>query len=136
MNIQHACKFCSAPVTLELGEEMLEFFNLDYWKSLSACNRCADYREKKRGLIDRIVDRSVVWLRHQNHQLRLNETEAEELRKSIVGATQKYADLICKFYRHHFSWEPDFAQQIMDNPVNTMRILSFFEGSISRKRTQ
>lgn len=132
MKIQHTCKFCSTPVTLEIDDGAVEFFGLDYWKGLAACNRCADYREKKRGLTDRLVGYSVDWSRHQTKQVLLGEKELERLKESIIASTKKYADLVCRFNRIPSVWQQDFAQQVMDMPHKTMFILGFYERNISR----
>ncbi len=135
MRIQHTCKFCSSPVTLEMDEAGVEYFGLEFWKSLSACNRCADYREKKRGITERLVGYSVDWSRHQNKQVPLGEKELNRLMESIIASTKKYADLVCRFNRIPSLWQQDFAQQIMDMPHKTMTILGFYERNIIRTHT-
>jgi hypothetical protein len=133
MNIQHTCKFCSAPVTLELNDAMLAFMRLDRWKSFAACNRCADFREMKRNLIEQLLRCVSDWYRYQEKQIILKEPAIEKLRLAIVELTRKFAQLVCGFHRSHFIWEPDFAQQIMDKPVKTLTCLSIYENGVRRK---
>jgi|SRR6266849_276129 len=132
MRIQHTCKFCSAPIFLEMDKDGVEYFGLEFWKSLAACNRCADFRERKRTLIDRLLRYSVQWMRNENGQLPLGEKELNRLKESIISSTKKYAELVCRFYRIPSIWQEDFAQQIMNMPHKTMQILSFYERGISR----
>jgi hypothetical protein len=132
MKIEHTCKFCSAPITLEMDDDGDICFGLDYLKSIAACNRCADYREKRRSLIDRLINHSIEWSRAKTKQLPLGPQEMDKLKEAIISATKKYSDLCCRFKRIQSVWEYDFAQQIMDQPHKTMQILSFYERNLGR----
>jgi len=97
-------------------------FNLDYWKSLAACNRCADFREKKRSLIDFIIAWSIHWSRHLNKQYTLSKEQVDRMSATITACTQKYADLLCTFHRTPHSWTQEFADDIMREPTKLFTI--------------
>jgi len=133
MTIQHKCKFCGAPVTLEMDDDGVEYFGLAYWKSLAACNRCADFREKKRALEGQLVEYATNWNRHKLKQIILKAADMENLMESIVKGTKRYADLVCRFYRLPSEWNKDFSEQILDMPHKAIQILRFYERQISRR---
>ncbi len=134
MILKHKCKFCAIPLDLELDDDGAESFNLEFLKSLAACNRCADFREKKRILQDRLLDRALEWNRHRLKQVPLNSTDLEKVRSSIVNATKKYAGLVCDFNRVQSLWNEDFAQQIFDQPHKTFSILTVYERGITKSK--
>lgn len=132
MKIDHICKFCAVPVSLEIDDAALEFFTLEYWKSLAACNRCADFKSRKRTLVDKLLEKSVVIQRHKLKQSPLSNEDYGRVHQSIESATKKFSELICKFYRKRHVWHQDFVQQILDMPEKTMTILNLFERSIEK----
>lgn len=131
MKIPHKCKFCSASITIELDDSILEFVNLEIWKSFEACNRCADFLESKRKLTKLIDEAALEWSWNKSRK-----ESAERLRQSLVSLTQKFAALVCNFHHSHTIWEPDFAQQIMDQPMKSLRILNYYESAIRKRPAQ
>ena len=132
MTLNHKCKFCQCPVVLEMDDSAVDYFGLEFWKSLAACNRCADYREKKRRLQEQLVDHSVKWARHKMKQVPLNEADVARLMELVEKCTKKYADLVCRFNHVQSLWQQDFMQQILDMPGKTLRILHFYERDIAK----
>ncbi len=131
MTIQHKCKFCSCPITLDIVDESM--FKLEYWKSLAACNRCADFREVRRRLVETLIACSIELSRYAEFLKTTNgEKKRERLWSLIVAVTKKYASLVCAFYSVPSEWHESFAQEIMDKPSKTVMILSVYERSVAR----
>lgn len=135
MTIQHHCKFCHAPVNLEIEQEGLnvfEGFSVGFLKSIAACNRCADYREKKRGLTEKLAAYLVDWARDQSKQVRLGDAERKNLIESIEFNARKYSELVHRFHRIKFEWDPALVQLLMDRPNHTTAVLAMYERTVAR----
>ncbi len=132
---QHHCKFCGTPITLKIEQEGLnafEGFSLEFLKSIAACNRCADYREKKRAIEERLAGLMTDWARDKSKQVRLGDAERKNLLESIEFNARKYSELVHRFYRIKFEWDPAFVQLLMERPDRTMAVLALIERMISR----
>lgn len=132
MKVQHHCKFCRAPVTLEIDDAILEIYTLDSWKAMAACNRCADFLVKKHRLIDLVAGNAIQWSRHKMEQNPLDREQQEKLRVSLEAFLKTFCAHICEFYRVQFTFENDFTIQIMERPWKFGAMMKFYEKSIAR----
>ena len=123
------CKFCSCHVTLKIDPESLGMWNMETWKAMAACNRCADYHTARLATARFAHTLAMRFMRAEA----ANDSELMEAQRSkIIEATRKLATLASKHYRAGFTWESDWVTQITEQPQNTFKMCSFYEAQMRK----
>lgn len=131
MIIEYNCKFCRLKSAVEIDDTDHIMFQVDKWKPLLCCNRCADYMVAKRTLIDKVASASVLLSRS-----RLSETGATLLkveaaiRERFTVLTKLFATLVCDYYRKQNVWEEAFVDMLMDCPDKFWQIVQQYAKGI------
>lgn len=118
--IDYRCKFCHRE-GVAYYDEGCPGMNLDVWRGMLACERCARFERRSRDLHQAIAKSG-----HNLHLLRqAKRNDPEGLRamdsKSRVKfsiLTRSYAEIVCKHLGISFVWNFDFVEQIMEHPDN------------------
>lgn len=118
------CKFCRIPVTLKIDPDALGMFNVETWKAMAACNRCADYHTARLATSRSIYDTAMRHLRAS--QAEDSERMAKH-RNRLTEQTRKLATLASKHYKVGFTWEADWVTQLIDQPENAFKACSWYE---------
>ncbi len=117
MNIAYECKFCNKPglVTVSDPEAM---FQVPKWKPMLACNRCADYMERKRALIERIgtATTTLSQFRMTRAGEKLNAAEAK-LREKLGDITKQLSSVVCDYNYKSNVWDIEFVNLLMEHPM-------------------
>lgn len=125
--LEHACKFCHRPVTLKINDGADQFFSLEYWKSLAACNSCADFHDRRLKLKDRIIHH--VLRSRKNNTKEEGEEEPDPMRikpeldkawhdrivhvrERLTHWTKCYATRLYRRERRA-TWEPAFVDMLL-----------------------
>ena len=114
--VETHCKFCKAQVRLKMFDGCTQFFgNPDRFVSLAACNRCADYMEKRRGLIQGIVN--AAWI---------IATEGAKKRDAAVARIEKllgaFARLVADFSHCSQPSIYGLAEKIESDPMSARKL--------------
>jgi len=118
------CKFCGIPLTVESSHDCpADWSNVIL--GLLACNRCADYRSSMIRLNDSIRRTCQTFIQMHNAGA-MNEETTTALRQTLGTLTKRVADAVCRFYRVALIWEPDFIQQLIDQPDKHTRVISTY----------
>lgn len=119
--IEYKCKFCKKPGTVEYDDTIRS--DVSKWIPYLACSPCASYHQK-RITIERKIEE--VCLTVNELQSSWNEQKKkdglERCRQKLSAYTRDYANLVCKFLHKTVLWEPDFVEQLVDNPRSVRKI--------------
>lgn len=113
MNHATNCKFCKAPITLEIDDEYSEFGDPYKLLRYAACNYCADVRVERRFLERRIARTAVAFacLVHPK------EDEIKLVRGSLTKLYELYAKNIAAFHRKEgMCWDDAVIDAVMAQP--------------------
>ena len=95
MNHATTCKFCHKPITLQIDDAYAELGDPYKLLSLAACNECADVRELRRLLEERI--RKVAMMVAAMD--RPKQEEKDLMRKNLLVLCEKYSRMIARWHR-------------------------------------
>lgn len=122
MNHALNCKFCSKQILVQIDDAYAALGDPLKILHFASCNNCADLRERKRDLEERIK-------RHCIGLLQLGERVKPEHRAKakivLTALTQKYADLIAQW--HNMSgraWDEEFVELLLDKPGQWPKVLT------------
>lgn len=107
------CKFCKAPITLEIDDSYDPVSDPNKLIPLAACNPCADIRVRRRILETKIgkACRALQLLSPGDKE------DREELSKILEKLTQGYAKMICKWHGYEgMVWEECCVAEIVSKP--------------------
>jgi len=117
MKIDYKCKFCFRPGTIDC--DVPEYFTLDYWKSILACNRCADFMVEKRRYVDLIRKTS---LRITNARV-LKSKNLSEVEKEVRADLDSLSKLLCTCVNRHYGldniWDSSLTDVLMEQPQHS-----------------
>ena len=129
MKIETTCKFCRCQVAFEIEPEGEEFYRAKLLGS-AACNRCADFEEDIRPPTSAI--RSLAFALECQSNQRPNEEHVDAIRNRLTVQTKIFAKRVCDFHRKVFTWEPDFVNQIMEQPGKVSLILRWYRNAMTK----
>jgi len=129
---QANCKFCRIPVTLKIDPDALGMFNMETWKAMAACNRCADYHTDRLATSRAVYDTAMKHLRSVQAN---DEAKADKHRSKLTELTRKLANLASKHYRVGLTWEPSWVDQLIDQPENAFKACSWYERQMRKAAT-
>ncbi len=128
MNIDYTCKFCRRTGIAQLADDLpADWIQLDKWKAMLCCNRCADYMEAKRKCLWAIRKAAILLA-----QMRVTATGQELLkieaavRERLVGLTKRFAAVVCDYLLVETVWEEEFVNMLMDKPDRCEDIASHY----------
>ena len=117
------CKFCKAPISVQMPDDDNDLRALfeRVLLPMACCNRCADLRVERRILESRL-QRCCTLIRMLGPGM---SKERETLRAVLTRQTKKYAELIARWHRLDGSlWEEAIVETIMEKPAEWGNILS------------
>ena len=121
----YKCKFCGADGQAHCAADPA-MFDITLWLSKIACNRCADYHDRRITLGERISKLAVFVLRKRQGGITITPETEGKLRERLTNLTKEFARIVCYHYRKPTIWEPDFVQLIIDKPDRTDSILTHY----------
>ena len=123
-----SCKFCALPISLHVHPDSLGMFSMAVWVKLAACNKCADYHTRRNA-----ITHGVQRLANLAFQATAS-TNVDDKRDAInrchtklTELTRKLATNAADHYRNGFIWEPDWVEQILNQPDKATMSCTFFE---------
>lgn len=113
--MRHAttCKFCRKPITLEIDDAYAELGDPYKLLSLAACNECADVRELRRLLEDRVrkLAMTVAAMHHPKPE------EIASVRKNLLVLCEKYSRMIARWHRMEgMAFDAAVVDDILNRP--------------------
>lgn len=113
MQISYNCKFCGLPGSAEAGEGA-SMFDVERWRTILACNRCADYRVSTRTLCDKIHTTCAFLLFGRNGR---PEVKSEDkFRVKLTDLTKQLATVACKHRWIQNIWDVAFVDMLIEKP--------------------
>jgi hypothetical protein len=122
MNHATQCQFCKRHLVLQVDPDYIGLG--DYLKliPLAACDRCADLREKRRSLEEKIR-RICIRLTQLTGPPRYKA--AEQSKEPLRVLTQAYSRMIADWLNaSHPAWDSECVELMVDRPDQYGRILS------------
>lgn len=122
------CKFCGCDVVLRIDSDC-ERFNVESWKKIAACNRCADARRLMYQSVDRIMSAAAGW----RQQILYGDEQKGDVRapfqNKFTFLTKVYCQACCEAFRQPNQWEPKLLNDLMQRPQNAYAILKDYQSS-------
>lgn len=135
--INTTCKFCQKPIWMECDEAGLEFLSLEKWANAIGCNRCAEYKLKRRKTESSIF--AVCQLLQGCRQNMKGEKRLEleaRIREKLETLTKNYCTIICNHLRITNLWDKSFTDTLFDFPERVAPVLStYVRGAIHEADT-
>jgi len=134
--LAYECTFCGNEGVADYDE--LDPMKLEFWKSILACNRCADFHESRIKVETKIFRTcgSLLALNLRRQEAMTEEggqlaQTREKLRVALVFLTKQYATLVCRFYNRMEVWEPGFPSMLEDRPDKAGVVLGHYVRDLS-----
>jgi hypothetical protein len=119
------CKFCHCSVTLQVHPDAVEMFkDMDAWKKMTACNRCADYHSARLTITRAIQAIANKLLASQK------QDQIEQAKSRFTELTRKLASNASTHYDATLVWDQDWVEQIIGNPPKATSMCLFYERSL------
>ncbi len=119
MNVEAKCKFCGKSLVLEIDDDYAALGDPFKLMQLASCNRCGDFREKRRKLMEQIKFNCMMLLGGGIKKEALPKT-----REILVGQIQRYMRLLAEFKDQNVpDWDSALIDDIMEKPGNYALIL-------------
>lgn len=137
MKIDYKCKYCGRPGQAESDDDDSTMFQVEKWKPILACNRCADFMDQKGRLFDKI--KTVCIFLIQSEKLTGDKASKIEsiAREKLTTLTKSLATLACGHYRLQNVWDNEFVNMLIDQPRRWGHIAYHYVKSIkSQSETQ
>src|SRR5437870_12033897 len=116
LTVNHQCKFCRAAVRLEIDDEALKFMDLGKWKSMAACNRCADFMSYRANVYDQIRFAALSW-----HCCKSNDKEDKERKVELLAKLEKllkdWLDVMNEYFRVRVEWDLSIMNSFIEEKV-------------------
>lgn len=123
--VEYKCKFCGVVGTAEY-DDTVELGNLEFWKSLLACNWCSDYHSGRLKLFRRITEICVSVNQARLGRFKdLSEIDKESQEMLKIN-TQKLARLVSGHFRIQNIWQEDFVSILLERPEHAWKSCEFY----------
>lgn len=109
------CKFCRKELHLKMDSACPKAM-ADFWLTIAACDRCADYRTGLDRLSGAMTNVCRALMLVRGGEAANRERVEERCRTLLTELTRKYAELVCDFYRKTTVWEPGFPEMLFNHP--------------------
>jgi len=117
MNIAYHCKMCGRPGKVELGcpaDELTTLgFNLVSWASMLTCNRCYDFRDNYKQIIDRIFRLCKAW---EFTSAGKRKEAQEPMRDKLSLQTKRLVTLLAQHFNQQNVWDAAIVDGLMEKP--------------------
>jgi hypothetical protein len=135
--IDYVCKSCHKPGTAHY-ERSCPPFRLEIWRSMLACNRCADYQNAFRRLSESIWHTcyALATFRAGTRKIELLDQAAGVAREKLVDKTKAFSKAVCDFWRLPMDWEPEFVQVLLDKPKECFAVLTRYANAVRADASQ
>jgi hypothetical protein len=115
------CKFCKKPITIEVADSYAELGDPHKLIPIAACNRCADIREERRILEDKIRKLSMTF---NSMKPDARKQETGRYRLAFDRLLKRYANLICRWhYLSGMTWDDAALDTIIEHPDHWQDVL-------------
>src|SRR5690349_12090700 len=115
--VAYRCKMCGreGQARLECGAEELKVlgFNLEVWRSMLTCDRCYDFRDQYKRLIDRIFRLCTAW---QFLSTSKRESSRSKMKEKLSDVTKRLVRLIAEHFRQQNVWDEQIVDGLMSEP--------------------
>jgi len=122
------CKFCGTDVTLNLFDPGRQWFSEKWLVDMAACNRCADFMEKRRGIHENVRRLVVQWSRHTSG------AKPEDLREPLQGHRKVLKDGLTammkdwlatmnEYFKTNIAWDESVMNLLLDKNTNVNTVL-------------
>jgi len=117
MLLNYQCRYCKLEATIPLDDEGLDMFQVEKFKPILCCNRCADSIVARRAVVDRIK-KAVELLIIQRHSSNPENVVVvtKNVREALTVLTKRYATLVNEYFKKPNMWHADFVDLLMDKP--------------------
>lgn len=130
----YQCKICGRSGQVPVPDEFKDQHNLEWWLSLLTCNPCADYREQKVKLTDRIVRLALA---RRTAEQTNDKTEAV---RRISGMMEYHLralrELIGSYFRREVVHEEAWREQIERDASLALIVINRMEKAIREQPTE
>lgn len=123
MRKETTCKFCRKPVFIEIDDEYAKLGDPMNLIRLAACNRCADLRDEKRKLEDKI-NVLCTWLLQLSEPGRIKARD--KALASFTRVTEKYASLVASWLNGQKYFDSSFPESLFNRPDDWPNIISAY----------
>lgn len=121
--IEYTCPCCGKPGTAEYDPEYVR--EIGKWKPMLHCDRCADFRSELSRLRESAKRVCMIIL---------TTGEISKSRDKLTEITKKISNVVCNQWRVTNVWEPDFVNQLVDQPRQSDTIINLFARGIRKMR--
>lgn len=121
--MRHAthCKFCKAPITVEIDDEYSKLSDPYKLIPMAVCSPCSDIRVLRRKLERKV---QIVCRVFQMAGKNATDELSEKTKKSLTALTQDYASMICRWHKlEGMAWDEECVSQLMEHPERWGEIL-------------
>lgn len=132
--IPYTCRFCGANHLAEYDDEC-PGIQLEKWMAVICCNKCAEFREEKRTVMDGIAASCRAIQVGTFRGGRLKPEEESKVRAALERLTKRYADMMCDWFGLVRVWDKDFVEQLMEKPDKWGSILKLYNSGLRSLKT-
>jgi len=123
-----SCKFCRRELDIKI-DPACPRAEAEFWLTIAACNRCADYRTGLHTIIAAIANVCRTLTRIRDGESSSRQRVEDRCKTVLVELTRKYANHVCDFYNKTTVWEPDFPQMLFEQPAKVdIALLAYRQG--------
>lgn len=128
---EYICKFCRRSGTA-FYERSCPPLRLEIWKTMLACDRCADYQTKYRRIAGaiRFVCETLVQVCDSARTEEIKNEAWTMARAKLDGLTKAFAETVCNHWRKPVEWESAFTDCILKKPKECISTLSWYVRNI------
>lgn len=130
----YTCPLCGLKSSAEYDSDFVK--KAEFWKSLLHCDRCADYRARIVSLRESCKALAMVYLTHRFLVHKVEPQFEQRIRAGLIEKTKAIAFAACNHWKRTMIWEPDFVQQILDQPDKVELIVNLYVRSIQKMRIE
>lgn len=127
----YLCKFCRKPGTAHYDRSCPPL-RLEMWKSILACNRCADYQTSYRKIAGaiRFVCETLVQVCDAARSEEIKDEAWKFAKMKLDNLTKSFAEVVCNHWQKPVQWEPAFTDCILKKPSECISTLSWYVRNI------
>lgn len=115
------CKFCHNPITVEIDDDYAALGDPFKLVSFACCNRCADLREERRLVTDRIRKVAMAYA----SVTKKTDATKQATRNSLLKLCQQYARLVAAFHgKEGSAFDEASVDLMLEQPHKWGEILS------------
>ena len=131
--IEYTCKFCHTKRAFEC--EMFDTsrlgIDLKKWIPALCCNRCGQFQSERRRQTEAISRACYLLILARKNEDR-KPVDLNKFRDAFNRLTMKFATLVCEYHRFETVHEPEFVNQLMEQPFKANTILATYANGIAR----